>query len=302
MKYLKTFEFFAFKPEKGKKWTPENWHGTIGTTFTHQVEHQFKDKGYEDDDFNNIVGILEEDCKEFLIELRSCEDIDLLFRGCRNVDDVDNGIWQSQSESDRFPKDTSKDISNIFDKYFKEKFGVELRKVGTFASKSPDIASDYGTPYLFFPISKYKYYWNYYTEDLYSDIRDTEWYYKSEDDLEKTWNVLYGENTNGEWVYNDVGYGNDIISASNKARLNNTELKNTSIPKIQSLLYWEPEVELEDFVYNTKEDGKDAIKDIVSKYQEGGLQDIDLQEITFVCDRYYLVDIAFYNKLMEYLK
>lgn len=293
MKYIKTFEFF----------THENWHGTIGNTFAQQVEHQYKDKGYEDDDFDNIIKILEEDCKEFLKELSSFEDIDLLFRGCRHANDVDNGIWQKQSESDRFPKDTSKDISNTFNKYFKQKLGVELRKVGTFASKSPDIASDYGTPYLFFPIGKYKYYWSYYTEDLFTDIQYQDWYHKSDEDIEKKWDLLYGENTkNGEWSYNDVGYGNDIISASNKARLDNTELKNVSIPKIQSLLYWEPEVELDDFIYNIKEDSEDAIKDIVSKYQEGGLRDINLQEITFVCDRYYLVDVAFYNKLIEYLK
>lgn len=292
MKYIKMFEFFTFKP---KKWVNENW-------FSELIDFSYKDKGYTDDDFNNIVKILEEDCSEFLTELRS-SDKNLLFRGCRNVDDVDNGIWQKQSESDRFPKDTSKDISSTFNKYFKQKLGVELRKVGTFASKSPEIAADYGTPYIFFPIGKYKYYWSYYTEDLFTDIQYQDWYHKSDEDIEKKWDLLYGENTeNGEWTYNDVGYGNDIISASNKARLNNDELKNVSIPKIQNLLYWEPEVELEDFIYKIKEDSEDAIKDIVSKYQEGGLEDIDKQEITFVCDIYHLVDVAFYNKLIEYLK
>jgi hypothetical protein len=70
---------------------------------------------------------------------------------------MDNGIWQ-KSLTDRIPKDTSTDISDIFNDYFFRKFGIKLRAVGVFTSKSVNVASDYGKPYIFFPKGKYKYY------------------------------------------------------------------------------------------------------------------------------------------------
>jgi hypothetical protein len=94
------------------------------------------------------------------------------------------------------------------------------------------------------------------------------------------------------WCYSDITY------SSEEAKLDNDELKNMSSANIKTLL--EPGIELDDYIYNIKEDGEDE-KSIVSRYQEGGLEDIANQEITFKCKDYYLVDIAFYNKIIKYL-
>jgi hypothetical protein len=316
MRYLKKFksynskeisnESLSFIQETIKKWSSDDtfWSKSVNgrsVSFSETVDFIYKDKGYDDDDFENIIEILERDCSDFLSEISSYKDIELLFRGSSTADDVDNGIWQKYSNINRRPKDTSSDISNIFNDYFLEKFGTKVRAVGVFASKNAATASDYGDPYIFFPKGKYKYYWSYEIDDLYSHVEGKNWYYRNYNDLSYNWESVFGENNEGEWCYDGVCYNSDIISSSEDAKLDNEELNNMSIDSIKKLLYWKPGVELDEYINNIKEDSEDEIKSIVSRYQEGGLDDIATQEITFKCDDYYLVDIAFYNKIIKYL-
>lgn len=44
------------------------------------------------------------------------------------------------------------------------------------------------------------------------------------------------------------------------------------------------------------------IEEIASNYKENDLEDASAQELTFICDNYYLVNTVFYNKIYEYLK
>jgi hypothetical protein len=46
---------------------------------------------------------------------------------------------------------------------------------------------------------------------------------------------------------------------------------------------------------------QERLEDIVSGYVDNQIDKIVDQEITFVCDKYYLVDPAFYVKYLEYL-
>ena len=46
----------------------------------------------------------------------------------------------------------------------------------------------------------------------------------------------------------------------------------------------------------------DNVKKIISGYQKSGLDKVTNQELTFICDKYYLVDPGFYQKFIEYLK
>jgi hypothetical protein len=322
MRYLKKFKSYnskeisnvslSFIQETIKKWSSDDtfWSNTgRSISFSENVDLLYKDKGYDDDDFENIIEILERDCRDFLSEISSYKDMELLFRGSSYrfapppeiITANDNGIWKRSSNINRRPKDTSSDISNIFNDYFLEKFGIKLRAVGVFTSKSVNIATDYGKPYIFFPKGKYKYYWSYEIDDLYSHVEGKNWYYRNYNDLSYNWESVFGENNEGEWCYDGVCYNSDIISSSEDAKLDNEELNNMSIDSIKKLLYWKPGVELDEYINNIKEDSEDEIKSIVSRYQEGGLDDIATQEITFKCDDYYLVDIAFYNKIIKYL-
>jgi len=199
----------------------------------------FNDK-YSDEDWDNILKLLKRDCSKFLNELSEYKtdpnnkyEWITLFRGASNVDEIGvNGMWiKSSYDGDRKPKDMSKKIHNIFDSLFKKKFGEKLRSSGIFTTKNSLQAGDYGAPYMFFPIGNYKYYWNYYIDDLFSDIEMEPWYNFDDEDFR--------------------------ISEISK---------------------------------------------IVDEYIDKDLSKVTSQEVIFICKRYYMVDIAFHTKLIEYLK
>lgn len=153
------------------------------------------------------------------------------------------GFWINSSINRSGPLDTDYEISELFDEYFVEKFGIPLRKKGIFTTKNPIVASSYsyweinsnkqGKAYMFFPVGDYKYFWNKNIVDLYTEIESKDWY--------------------------------------------------------------------ENFYLNDIETAKQNIKSIVSNYQSGDLQKIDKQEITFICDNYYLLDDVYYFRMKEYL-
>ena len=216
----------------------------------------------------------------------------------KNVDDTyTKGLGVKGSRIDRLPVDTRKDVSDILDNCFVEKFGIKLRSSGVFTSKLPTVASDYGRPYLFFPIGDYQYFWNPDVKDLYGDIEGEPWYYYNESD----WDWQYGESNNGDWCYNGVEYGNDSITAVKRVKEDNPELSNKSYEYVEKLLDWEPTCSLNDYMEESQKELQERLENIVYGYVNNQMDKIVDQEITFVCDKYYLVDPAFYHKYLEYL-
>ena len=292
MKYMKTYEFFS----SGFGSNTSIRFSSLGSFIT-WAEKRYKEEEYDDEEFEEIISILEDECKEFLDEVKESK-VGPIFRGTKNVDDTyTKGIGVKGSRIDREPLDTRRDVSKILDNCFEEKFGVKLRSSGVFASKLPTVASDYGRPFLFFPIGDYKYYWNPDVKDLYGDMEGEPWYYIDESD----WEWQYGESNNGDWCYNGVEYGSDSITAVKRVKEDNPELSNKSFEYVEKLLYWEPAVSLDDYFEESKQELQDNLENIVSGYKDSDIGEIIDQEITFVCDKYYLVDPAFYTKYLEYL-
>jgi hypothetical protein len=129
------------------------------------------------DNFTDIINILERDCKPFLDEVKT-NNIGPIFRGTQLVNNTGyykvDGLYKRQVRQDREPRDTKEDISKLIDDCFEEKFGVRVRSKGVFTTKKK--IGTYGTPYLFFPIGEYKYYWNPLYYDLYASIKNMDWY------------------------------------------------------------------------------------------------------------------------------
>ena len=83
-------------------------------------------------------------------------------------------------------------------------------------------------------------------------------------------------------------------------------------PKNGFRYFWNPQIddlfaELRDnkawyekdpFFWNSSEQ-KD-FQQIIDGYQEGGIEKVKYQEITFVCDEYYLLDLDYYYKFLNY--
>jgi hypothetical protein len=289
---MKTYEFFS--SGFGSSSSPR--FSSLGSFIT-WADKRYREEEYDDEEFEEIISILENECKQFLDEVKEGK-VGPIFRGAKNVDDTyTKGLGVKGSRIDRAPLDTRKNVSEILDNCFEEKFGLKLRSSGVFASKLPTVASDYGRPYLFFPIGDYEYFWNPDVKDLYGDIEGTHWYYIDESD----WQWQYGPGNNGDWCYDGLEYDNDIITAVKRVKEDNTDLSNKSFEYVQKLLDWEPAVSLEDYMEEAHKELQERLEDIVYGYVNNQIDKIVDQEITFVCDKYYLVDPAFYVKYLEYL-
>lgn len=128
--------------------------------------------------FNKIMAILERYCKPFLDEVSS-KGIECIFRGSRpsNNEEIDNlDIYKKTVRTDRKALDSNKEISDMFDNIFDEKFGVRPRSSGVFTTKKFETTSAYSIRYIFVPIGDYKYYWNPNCDDLYTNINTKNWY------------------------------------------------------------------------------------------------------------------------------
>jgi hypothetical protein len=84
-------------------------------------------------------------------------------------------------------------------------------------------------------------------------------------------------------------------------------------PKNGFRYFWNPQIddlytELRDntswynkepFFWNSSE--KRDFQEIIDGYQEDGIEKVKWQELTFICDEYYMLDLDYYDKFIDYL-
>lgn len=305
MKYLKTLEAFVLDANLLPKFDAEELYLKYVVPYADNLKRREKDFTYNegiDGDFKEIITELEKDCSQFLDEIKSEKQYPL-FRGVRNVDETyTNGLYTKWAYTgNRRSLDTPKEINNISNKHFKDKFGIALRNNGVFVSKTPWVASDYGKVYMFFPIGDYKYYWSEKVLDFFRDIEMKNWYYDCTS--EEAYDDRYGQYSGkGVWSYMGYELSTSISDSIKDVKDEYPNLKSKSDDFVQRQLEWMPDKSYEEFEKEAWDECDKEIKKLVDSYQEGNLKDIVQHEITFVCDKYYLVDLAFYNKMLEYLK
>jgi len=56
--------------------------------------------------------------------------------------------------------------------------------------------------------------------------------------------------------------------------------------------------EKEPYFWNPSEQSE--FQKIIDGYREGSIEEVKWQEITFICDEYYMLDLEYYNKIIEY--
>lgn len=137
------------------------------------------------DNFENIIKILEDNCSQFLDELSKGSR--LLYRG------FDSKVEYIKVEvnKNREPRDMDASISRYIDSGFNDKFGLRPRTQGTFATKNLDVAKTYGNPFLFFPSNGYKYLWNENIDDLHDYIEGISYEDEEDDDETIRYNIDY---------------------------------------------------------------------------------------------------------------
>jgi len=247
------------------------------------------------EDSEKTIELIKKNCGPFLKELKQTGKKQFLYRGYETVSGT---ITKKRSRNDRRPRDMDETTSEYLDDLFKRKFGWFARSAGIFAISKRGDTIEYGTPYLFFPIGKYKYIWSPSVDDLYTKINDRN--LSLEDDFlenyENHWNAKYGEYSgNGTWKYNDI----EIEQAESESEVMIEVMKNQKLFGIKdcddfnwSLIEFIPNITLEEYVEIEEDKQKEKLKDLISSYINKKLkQAIDFgSEITFSCKEYYLVD------------
>jgi hypothetical protein len=343
MKYLKSiFEFLLESKEPTKFWEKDKLKREIVN-----FENKLKEKKFlNDNNFDDVIKILERDCSTFLREIKKSKSV--VFRGFKKIgsphtEDEESipGLYKKERRRGRNTLDLRRDLSDDLDDIFIKMFNFNLRSDGIFTTKSPSTAAGYSDnqtdfrykrSYIFFPIGDYDYYWNPDIDDLFSHVEDEDWYrYYDEDDDSYEWEYydIYGDprdypysswngyfELNGveirsrfhprtaltEYIFNNYNQFGLEAPKDNRIKIGDDIVNiNTDIRHIGALK-WIPSMTLEEFIESLKFDKEDKLHEITNGYKSGDIENASIQEITFDCDHYYLIEEDYYFKLIEYLE
>jgi hypothetical protein len=220
----------------------------------------------EESSFDNIKKILRDNCSNFLKELKETESRKLLFRGLTANPASD--ILVNAIRNDRTPKDITKSIHNELDDKFYKIFNWRARSNGVFVTPDSKVARSYiknssinNYPYIFFPIGDYKYVYNEKVSDLFMTVDENPLCYD-----------LNIDNIN--WLYNTI----IEVDCSYE------EFKE----------YYEE---------NWFKEREIFLNDLINEYRDYMLNlAIDRNvEITFNCEKYFLIHFKFFNNLIDFI-
>jgi len=112
--------------------------------------------------------VLQKDCAPFLQELRKSRKAGYLYRGLKRGLKIypKTALEDLTVRKNRKPSDIPKNVHNYIGSEMKRKFGWNARTEGVFATSSFMTASEFGIPYLFFPVGKLKFVYSPQIKDL----------------------------------------------------------------------------------------------------------------------------------------
>jgi hypothetical protein len=257
-----------------------------------------------------VISALQKNCKPFIDELKKTNQNKLLYRGSKKTST--KNIISVIPRQDRTPMDMPSEVHEYLDELFYAKFGWYPRSNGVFVTSSKSTTERYGKSFLFFPIGKYSFIYNPHIEDLFSYI-DNEpevvdvltGYFRNEDFYDE-YEYLYGPNSeNGTWYYFEIDTGKsdkqDAILAAAKAE----GVKPNEI--WEDDLSWTPNVEFDTWFKKLEKtaihDAEFFLEKTVNGYRDSnlGLAIKSKVEITFQCEKYYLVNSEFEKEVYDYI-
>ena len=232
---------------------------------------------------------------------------------------------------DRQPLDMSQDIQQQFDDVFDNKFGFRPRSEGSFSTFDEYTAERYGTSFLIFPKGKYRTIWTNEFTDLW-DYISTEYgtiFSKIKEHLIKDRNykelVIKYKGIDTGVTVNEEQYNRlkDKYDLKHELSGHFAKLPHKTMLRVykqsfedfyskadkKDMSVYRPSDEYTDLQYSDLKAEQiefmryDAITDIVNTYQEDNLDDLlrgvkDIlpeNEITIMCDEYYLVNANEYD-------
>ena len=107
-------------------------------------------------------------CRTYLEEVnfRPCSEYGL-YRGLQNA----NADYVSKKirTQDRNPKDSTKQLHTLLNKFYTENFGANFRDA-MFCTGSYELAQEFGQAYTIFPVGDFKYLWDMDSKDIYVEF------------------------------------------------------------------------------------------------------------------------------------
>ena len=262
----------------------------------------------------------------------------MLFRSGSNTGVGLNEAKLKKVRKDRQPLDMSQDIQQQFDDVFDNKFGFRPRSEGSFSTFDYYTAERYGTPFLIFPKGKYRTIWTNEFTDLW-DYISTQYgnvFSKINEHLIKFTNykeliIKYkGIDTGVTVNENQYNRLKDKYDLKHELSGHFAKLPHKTMLRVykqsfedfyskadkKDMSVYRPSDEYTDLQYSDLKAEHvefmryDAITDIVNTYQEDNLYDLlrgvssilPENEITIMCDEYYLVNANEYDLIRELIK
>lgn len=121
---------------------------------------------------NVIIDNIKKECKPYLKEASRVGRRNLLYRGAKGK----HSYFEGSVRQHRVPTDMPKHLHDMFNKAFKNKFGINLRSNSLFcypmAETIPNYMTFYGLTYIIFPVNGFQIIWSYEIDDLYEIINN----------------------------------------------------------------------------------------------------------------------------------
>jgi len=247
-----------------------------------------------------IYKLIDKNCAPFLKEIKNVRMF--LYRG--SEENIDR-IKRIKPRKDRRPKDMPEELHETFDDLFHKKFGWYVRSEGVFVTGDKVLSASYGTPYLFFPIGKYKYVWSSKIMDLYTEIENEE-YFGDAESWYSEWESEYEDSNKGTYYYHGENLETNDYNDAVEIALENAGLGELGYG---DELDWVPDIPMEEYLLDKENeyinDKNKYLKSLVREYEDRNLKVSrgTKNEIAFKCKSYYLVNpvyvSALYDKLFE---
>lgn len=185
---------------------------TVGTT-------TYTEKQVED--ILKVWPKVAKECREFIRELKMRNNKDnLLYRGSNRSKD----FGRKKVRDDRQPKDMPSEAHEVLDDAFDNIYGWRARSAGLFCTGKISTAKSYGTAQIVFPVGAYEYLYSTNITDLYSytddggSVMNTGPSDYEIDSWEQDYNDEYGEDGNGNWLYQGTSLDSDKDTAVDMVR------------------------------------------------------------------------------------
>jgi len=112
-------------------------------------------KDPSDEDIQKMANAIRDNCPQFMKQLLpEYKQENYMWRGIIN----ENSLFiLKETRKDRLPRDTSYEVHNIINGWFKKKFGIAYRTEAIFTVRNKSVAESYGRAYVVIPLGRYKF-------------------------------------------------------------------------------------------------------------------------------------------------